>query len=191
MILESARDLLHDTDYRSITVEAIAEAAEVSPMTVFNYFGSKGGLLLSLVTQSDKLLVEKIRSHISRDTSNLLDAITGFSYIIIDHASSYLDRKTWGHVLSTSILEGDSTFGKGFYELEMELVRLMSVLLRNLESKNLVRMRDDPMDIAYIIYNVHNTRFIQFSSNLDISVSEIKRLIENDLRCLCSMMIGE
>lgn len=188
-ILEAARQLFRAGGYQAVTIEAIARDAELSPMTVFNYFGSKGGLLLALVNQSDLLLVEKIESYIRRDHVNALESIRGFSFVIIDHAFSYLDRKTWRHVQATAILEGHSTFGKGFFKLEKDLVTLMCKLLRVLESKGLLIIEEDAMTIANIIYNVHNARFIEYASSDDLTTAQIKDTISADLQCVTRLMM--
>lgn len=188
-ILEAARSQLTVTDYQSITIEKIAQSAEVSPMTVFNYFGSKGGLLLSLVAESDLLLVEKIKHHLDSELSDPLSAITRFSHIIIDHAFSYLDRKTWGHVISTAILEGDSAFGQSYTALEQELIKLLSDLIQTLKEKHLIQINGDPLAIANIIYNVHNARFIEFASSGQLSPTDIKKQISEDFRYLASPML--
>ena len=44
-ILEAAREVLNLDDLRSFSLEAVAKRAGVTRMTVYNQFGSKGGLL--------------------------------------------------------------------------------------------------------------------------------------------------
>jgi AcrR family transcriptional regulator len=124
-ILEAARQQFRTNEFRSVTVEAIATDADLSTMTVFNYYGSKGGLLLALVAESDRHLVTKINAVLETRFDEFEAAMTAFSLTIFDHGFSYLDRKIWRHVWATSILEGDSTFGRGFFALERELVRLL------------------------------------------------------------------
>lgn len=188
-ILEAARQLFRAGDYQAVTIEAIARDAQLSPMTVFNYFGSKGGLLLALVNQSDLLLVEKIEKHIRQDHTDAIESIRQFSFIIVDHAFSYLDRKTWRHVHATAILEGHSTFARGFLALEKDLVKLMCKLLNVLESTGLVLVDEDTMTVANIIYNVHNARFIEYASSDDFSTDQIKDTISSDLQCLTRLML--
>jgi len=127
-ILEAARQQFRSANYRDVTVEAIAEGAGLSAMTVFNYYGSKGGLLLSLVGESDRHLITKIDALLSAEFDDAKSAVTEYSLTIINHAFSYLDRQTWRHVLATSILEGDSTFGQGYAALEQQLKEAMTLL---------------------------------------------------------------
>jgi AcrR family transcriptional regulator len=187
-ILEAARRLFKESDYRSVTVEAIAAEADLSPMTVFNYYGSKGGLLLSLVAESDRHLVKKINAVLETRFQDFGAAITAFSLTIIDHGFSYLDRRCWGNVWATAILEGNSTFGRGFFALERELVRLLSLLLDRLKTDGLLDRGVDSALAANVIYNVHNARFIEYAANSDIARSEIEAVIRNEMKFVAKLV---
>ena len=191
IILESARQLFRARDYHSVTIEMIAHNAQLSQMTVYNYFGSKGGLLLALVNQSDLLLVKKINSLIAGRHTNAFKSIEKFSFIIIEHAFSYLDREIWRHVHSTAIVDGHSNFGQGFLKLENELVKLLCELIRVLETEKLATLRDDAIIIANIFYNVHNARFIQIASNNHISKTQVKKTISLEFKCLTKLISSQ
>jgi len=189
-ILEAARQQFRLSNYRDVTIEAIAEVAGLSAMTVFNYYGSKGGLLLSLVAESDQHLIEKIDDVLKTDHMDAVSAVISFSLTIFDHAFSYLDQKIWGHVLSTSIREGNSTFGRGFKALEDELRNLLSILLERLKERELIYPNCDCLTAATVIYNVHNARFMEFSSGSDISREEIDAKVIQDLQFVVKHISG-
>src|SRR5690554_3659725 len=46
-IQERALDLFDEHGFEAVTIEAIAAAAEVSPSSVYRYFGTKEGLLVA------------------------------------------------------------------------------------------------------------------------------------------------
>ena len=169
-------------------MEAIAAEADLSPMTLFNYYGSKGGLLLSLVAESDRQLVMKINRLIETRFESLEAATTAFSLTIVDHAFSYLDRDIWRHVWATSILEGGSNFGRSFFALERELVRLLSELLDRLQADGLLRLEQETSVAATVIYNIHNARFIEYAANAEISRNAIEALIKQDMSFVSSLM---
>lgn len=187
-ILEAARQQFRKASYRDVTIEAIAEEAELSAMTVFNYNGSKGGLLLSLVAESDRHLITKIDKVLDTDFADATAAVMSFSLTIFDHAFSYLDRRIWGHVLATSILKGSSTFGHGFAALEQELVELLAQMLERLKQKNLLTPDCDTAIAASVIYNVHNARFIEFASDPDVTRDAIDALVRQDLRFIVKLI---
>ena len=190
IIMEAARTLFISTDYPSVTIESIAKKADLSPMTVFNYFGSKGGLLLALVNESDMILVEKIKNHINSRHSKATISIETYSFIIIDHAFSYLDRKIWRYVQSTAILEAQSTFGQGFLKLEKDLVDLLCDLIKKLESDKKIKIPGNVNTIATIIYSVHNARFIEFAASDTITTKQIKSSISTDLECITKLIMA-
>lgn len=57
-IQERALDLFDERGFGSVTIEQIAAAAEVSPATVYRYFGTKEGLLVA--DQFDSLSEEEL-----------------------------------------------------------------------------------------------------------------------------------
>lgn len=181
-ILEAARQQFRHADYRDVTVEAIAAAAELSTMTVFNYYGSKGGLLLALVAESDRHLIRKINTVLEQRHEDPAAAVVCFSQTIIEHGFSYLSRRTWGHVLATAMLEGSSSFGHGFTALERELVRLMSLLLARLKARGRIDADCDEEVAARVLYNVHNAHFMEYAADPALSRQEIGVLVEADLR---------
>jgi AcrR family transcriptional regulator len=190
-ILEAARQQFRKASYRDVTIDTIAEEAGLSAMTVYKYYGSKGGLLLSLVAESDRHLITKIEEVLDTDFVDASAAVLTFSLTIFDHAFSYLDQRIWGHVLATSILKGSSTFGHGFAELEHELEDLLAQLLLRLKQKHLVSPDYDTVIAASVIYNVHNARFIQFASDPEITRDAIDALVRQDLRFIIKLITPE
>ena len=187
-ILEAARQRFKVDDYRDVKIEAIAEDADLSAMTIFNYYGSKGGLLLALVAESDRHLIKKINAILEADSRDAISVVTDFSLTIFDHAFSYLDRHIWGHVLATSIKEGSSAFGRGLAELEHELIDLLAKIIDQLKKRKLIDARCDSQTAAAVIYSVHNARFIEYASNLSIPREEIDAIVKNDLEFLLERM---
>lgn len=77
-ILEAARELLSGGDATAFTVDAVASAADVARMTVYNQFGSKRGLVEAI---SDDLAV---RGGIGRlpEAFRAPDAMSGLAVLI-------------------------------------------------------------------------------------------------------------
>lgn len=53
-ILDAANTLLLDRGYHGVGLEAVAEAAGVSRQTVYDRFGSKGGLLRAMIARNEE-----------------------------------------------------------------------------------------------------------------------------------------
>ena len=180
-ILDAARRLFLERGYEATTIEAIAETAAVSAVTVYNHYRTKGGVLLAVVGQSDSILIEKIRTILDDPPDDLLASVLAFSKTIFDHAFSYLNKPIWRHVIATSVIEGNSEFGRGFEKLESALAQLMAELLEAFKAGGTLPGDFDTQVAAHVLYNIHNARFIQFMSNDSVEVTDLYDAVHTDM----------
>jgi AcrR family transcriptional regulator len=180
-ILDAARAHFLDRGFEATTIEAIAETAEISAVTVFNYYGTKGGVLLALVGESDSILIEKINGILGDPPLDPLEAVLCFSQVICRHALDYLHKPVWRHVVATAVIEGNSEFGRGYASLDLELVRMLASLLEILKDRDRLQ-QDYPCAVAAgVLYNLHNARFIKFMSDDKMSIKTFDELVRADI----------
>ncbi len=195
-ILEAARRHFLESGYDAATIEAIAETAEVSAVTVYNYYGTKRGLLLALVGQSDGILIGKINAFIADPPDDPLEAVTGVSTVIRDHALGYLDKPIWRHVIATSVIEGSSEFGRGYAALDRTLGGLIGTLLETLARRGAPGPGIDraavggaAIDWAAIdneaagetLFKLQNARFVEFMADDAVTPNEMDRRVRQDI----------
>ena len=75
-IIGVARDLFARRGIDATTMADIASGAEVSPPTVFNYFGSKDGILISIITEGTQEAREGDRALHWREGTDLTTLVT-------------------------------------------------------------------------------------------------------------------
>jgi len=180
-ILNAAREHFRDRGYDATTIETIADSAKVSAVTVYNHYGTKGGVLLALVSRSDDLLIEKIEDLIKNPPTGPLEAVVSFSNTINEHAFSYLNREIWRHVIATSILEGNTEFGVVYRRLDESLVVQLERFLQTFKNLAALTRSCDCRTVAEVLYNVHNARFLEFIIDRTRSEAERDRLTQRDL----------
>lgn len=180
-ILKAARQHFMERGYEAATIEAIAETAEVSAVTVFNHYGTKGGVLLALVGESDSILIGKINEILADPSPDPLEAVLRFSRVICRHALEYLHKPVWRHVIATAVIEGNSEFGRGYAALDRELVRMLASLLDILRDRGHLTA-DYPSGVpAGVLYNLHNARFIEFMSDDEMPLETFDELVRADI----------
>ncbi|GAA3747172.1 TetR/AcrR family transcriptional regulator [Salinactinospora qingdaonensis] len=81
LIQETALDLFDERGFDSVTIEEVAAAAEVSPSTVYRYFGTKEGLIVS--DEFDSLSEEALA-----DLIDLRDIVGTARRIVASYESS-------------------------------------------------------------------------------------------------------
>ena len=72
-IVLSAKSLFKEKGYEKTTIESIAEATGVSGVTVHNYYGTKAGVLLALVVESDEELIQKLSESLPQEDIDLVE----------------------------------------------------------------------------------------------------------------------
>ncbi len=180
-IQDAARRLFLERGYEATTIEAIAEAAAVSAVTVYNHYRTKGGVLLAVVGQSDILLIEKIRALLDHPPGDLLASVTAVSETITEHAFSYLNKPIWRHVIATSVIEGGFEFGRGYEKLDDALAQLLARLLENFKADGALPGDFDCQVGGHVLYNIHNARFVQFMSNDSAEITDLYDAVHRDM----------
>ena len=183
-ILEVAKARFQADGYAFVTMEAIAGDADVSAVTVYNHYGSKAGLLLALVSESDELLIAQLSGIIDGKPNDLVEVVAAFGQILRQHAMSYLSKPTWRQVLSASINEGSRDFGRTYMALDRVLIELLESFIRDFQARGLVTLEIDSMALADCLFSLQNIRFFQFIADDDITDAAIDERLRSDLRAL-------
>ncbi|WP_237061360.1 TetR/AcrR family transcriptional regulator [Loktanella sp. M215] len=182
-IIAAAKSLFEKAGIENITIEAIAEIAGISGVTVHNYYGTKSNILLALVAESDSALIDTLARDLVGHPENVSELVLRFFDIICAHTLTHLDKAIWRQVISASVSATEPRFGKLYHELDD---RLAQVLIREIGRLNDKKMRitADPVHLGWALFNVQNARFIEFISNDKTEQSVVMQYLRNDLEAL-------
>ncbi|AXS41564.1 TetR/AcrR family transcriptional regulator [Breoghania sp. L-A4] len=183
-ILQAAREQFVESGFETTTIETIAAQAEVSSVTVYNYYGTKTGLLLALVAESDALLRERMDALLSDPPDTIGEAFSAFAATIREHALSFLTKPVWRQVIAASIVEGDSQFGRAYAQLDRELARLMAKILEKLRARGRVNALVDLDILGQSLFHLQNARFTQFISIDGLQNETVDRYLREDIAAL-------
>ena len=189
-IVESARKLFLKQGFEKTTIEAIAEASGVSGVTVHKYYGTKAGILLAMVTQSDAQLIDRLDRELAQESGNLIEIAAKFASTIVDHAMSNLEKEIWRQVISAVTLNGGSPLSQTYFELDQELAQVLVRRIKALQEAGDLPPSVDAEGLGKAMFHLQNARFIQFISSDDINSDEIARRFRRDLEALFSLHIA-
>jgi AcrR family transcriptional regulator len=187
-IIAAARKLFAEAGQEATTIEAIADAAGVSGVTVHNYYGTKSGVLLALVAESDRELVQKIGRVLPGRADNLIDLTRQFAAIIREHAITFLDKRIWRQVIAASITDTDSRFGKSYHSLDHQLALVLVREIENMQKLGRIAPEVSAYDLGTALFNLQNARFVSFISSDAVTDEEADRLLLRDLRAIFSAL---
>ncbi|MBD3802926.1 MAG: TetR/AcrR family transcriptional regulator [Thioclava sp.] len=183
-ILEAACKLFAKAGPDATTIEAIADAAGVSGVTVHNYYGTKSGVLLALVAESDRELLEKMARELPGQSDDVIDLARRFAAIIRDHAITFLDKEIWRQVFAASIAEANSRFGKSYHSLDHQLALVLVREIEVLQARGAVSPDVSAYDLGKAIFSLQNMRFVNFISFDEMTDVESDAAFLRDLRSI-------
>lgn len=183
-IIAAARGLFAESGLENITIEAIAEIAGLSSVTVYNYYGTKSGVLLALVAESDRELLETLAHRLSGTSFSLIDLVLDFAGLVCDHTLTHLDKAIWRKVIAASVSDSDPRFGKLYRDLDDRLARVLIDEVAVLQAQGKVAPGSDPKDLGRALFHVQNTRFIEFIASDTMTKADVLRRLRRDLTAL-------
>jgi AcrR family transcriptional regulator len=186
-IVSSAKRLFRKKGYDRTTIESIAEAAGVSGVTVHNYYGTKAGVLLALVIESDERLIERLDQSLAPEGGDLVELTLSFARQIMDHAINNLEKDIWRQVIAAVTLEAGTQLSRAYSKLDEQLA---FVLVRKLEAMRVEGKLSEvanPLHLGRALFQLQNARFIEFISSDAMTQDEIENRLRNDLVALFSV----
>ena len=184
-IIAAAKQLFRDSGLEKITIEAIAEIAGVSAVTVHNYYGTKSGVLLALVADSDAQLILRLQENFCGKHQNLDELMLNFYAEICSHTMSHLDKAIWRQVMAASVNGSEPRFHKTYQALDAQLVALLEQEILRLVEAGVLPPETEALALAWALFNLQNARFLQFITLEDPKAeAQIHEALAGDLRAL-------
>ncbi|MBN2906719.1 MAG: TetR/AcrR family transcriptional regulator [Rhodobacteraceae bacterium] len=183
-IVASAKTLFEKKGYDKTTIENIAEAAGVSGVTVHNYYGTKAGVLLALVIESDQKLIARLQESLPTNADDLVALTLAFAHTILDHAITNLDKVIWRQVIAAVTTSTGTQLSKAYFKLDQQLAYVLVQRIEALQMAGKLPATIDPVHLGKALFHLQNARFIQFISSDDCSQAEIETRLRNDLTAL-------
>jgi AcrR family transcriptional regulator len=173
-IIEAAAQLFRRVGYEAAKMEDIANAAQVSIGTIYNYYQNKGDLLVAIVAlEVNEVLTrgERIVDKPPRSAGRAIDRLIG-NYI--EHSLVYLSKEMWRQAMAISTQQPDSPFGLTYAALDGKLTEQVCQLIAKLQSLGLVTAELDCEAVGEIIFNNTNMMFINFVKSPRMSVKRLR-----------------
>ena len=183
-IIAAAKGLFAQSGLENVTIEAIADIAGVSGVTIHNYYGTKSGVLLALVAESDRELLETLAQKLVGKSNGLVDLVLNFAAVVFDHTLTHLDKAIWRQVFAASVSDSDQRFGKLYRELDDRLAGVLITEVEALTATGKVAAVTSPGDLGRALFNLQNMRFIEFISSDSLTKAEALRRLKRDLTAL-------
>jgi AcrR family transcriptional regulator len=175
-ILEAASRLFRAQGYDPVRIEDIAAAADVSAGTCYNYFSTKGDMLLAIVSMEVEEVIDAGRAVVSDPPAEVAAALDRLIHIYYDHSLLYLSKELWRRAIALSVEAPETPFSQRYLALDTLLAGQVSDLVHALQSRGSLRDDVDAATLGGIIFSQLNQVFIEFVKQETMPLDELHRV---------------
>ncbi|EBA06665.1 TetR/AcrR family transcriptional regulator [Sagittula stellata] len=176
-IIKAARELFAQQGIDATTMAEIAAAAEVSPPTVFNYFGSKDGILVAMITEGTKDAREMDRGKHLRPGADLTTLITELFLRVTTRTLEVAGKRVWRYAEAAAIRHPGTDLAREFHNVSVALHEVIVEVLSDIALETRAGT-DCPRDyLARILIDLWMPLFIQLITAEDMSPVEYETTV--------------
>lgn len=187
-ILEAASQLFRHVGYGAARIDDIARAAEVSVGTFYNYFETKGDLLLAIVVMEVEEVLASGRAIVADPPPSVAEALARLIGGYYDHSLHYLSKEMWRTAMAITIEAPETPFSARFTELDHLLAAQVRDLLLALQSRGIARADLDAPALAGMIFNNLNQMFIEFIKDEPMTLATLNARVARQNAALATLL---
>jgi AcrR family transcriptional regulator len=189
-ILRAAVTRFRADGYRSVRIEDLAEMAEVSVGTVYNYYQTKGDILIATVAMEVEEVLEAGAAIVADPPRGADAALLALIFQYYDHSLEYLSKEMWRTAMALSIEAPGTPNGRRYSELDQRLAEQVTDLVRALQARGEVRADLDARALGELIFNNLNQMFIEFVKDDAMSLETLRDRVAAQTRPLARLIAG-
>jgi AcrR family transcriptional regulator len=161
-ILSAAVHRFRADGYRQARIEDLAEAAAVSVGTVYNYYGTKGDILIAVVAMEVEEVLAEGQALVDSPPGDLCEALLALIFCYYDHSLHYLTKEMWRQAIGLSIEAPDTPNGRHYAELDARLAAQVGNLIRRFQQQGGIAPDLDAEALGRVLFHNLNQLFIAF-----------------------------
>ncbi len=181
-ILKAAAVLFRRDGFAATSIEQIAELAELSAGTVYNYFASKGDLLLALVALDGTQVRGAGARHVTRPLADPVAATNALLEGYVDHALVHLDKRMWRQMMGIALSFSETELGAGYRALDRKLAGQVADLCTALQERGDIPVGVDCRDAGEVLFYVCNSLFMEFVADDAMTLAAMKRRMQRQVK---------
>lgn len=187
-ILQAAVTRFRADGYRSVRIEDLAEAAEVSVGTVYNYYATKGDILIATVTMEVEEVLAEGADLVADPPRGAEAALLGLIFRYYDHSLHYLSKEMWRQAMALSIEAPGTPNGRRYAELDARLAAQVTGLIAALQARGEVRADLDPSPLGQLVFDTLNQAFIGFVTDEAMTLDALRATVGARIRPLARLI---
>ncbi|WP_134679200.1 TetR/AcrR family transcriptional regulator [Paracoccus ravus] len=190
-ILAAASALFGQMGFDAARIDAIAQRAEVSVGTFYNYFENKADLLLAIVSMEVEEVLAQGEEVLIAPPETALGAFETLIHGYYDHSLIYLTKRMWRQAMAISIQQPEAPFSRRYRELDAALASQVRRLIAVLQARGDIRPSLDSAALGGLVFNDLNALFTEFALDEGQSLERLHQRLRAQLVTVTSLIASE
>ena len=187
-ILEAALLKFRSNGYRAVHIEDLAEQAGVSVGTVYNYYVTKGEILIACVTLEVEEVLLVGQDVVNDPPKGSKAALLELIFCYYDHSLKYLTKEMWRTAMSLAVTSADTPIGQRYNELDKRLAQQVGALVSALQQRGEVRADINAEMLGELLFNNLNVMFMDFAKYEKMSLETLKAKVEKHIDLVSTLI---
>lgn len=191
LIEKAAGELFVEKGFEDTSIEKIAEHALVSPATVYNYYGTKGELLLALLARGEVGITERVEDFLKKaDTENPASLVTAVIMSNVEDTLSAISKELWGHVVAFIATTSDPSLAPKYLDtIVANLAAALERVISHFVGAGILKPDVDCTYVAHLLTRIERVHFLTFLYLDDFSLEDLHDAIETDVSFILSSLV--
>jgi AcrR family transcriptional regulator len=187
-MLEAASQLIREQGYDHTRIEDIAARAEVSVGTFYNYFSTKGDLLLAIVSMEVEEVLAQGATLVANPQGDVDQTLHALISGYFDHSLVYLSKEMWRRAMAISIEAPDTPFSRRYTELDALLRDQVCDAITALQRRGRARIGISAPDVGALIFNNLNMMFTEFVKSDPMALADLHATVARQNRPIVALL---
>lgn len=187
-ILHAAVTRFRAQGYRGVRIEDLAETAGVSAGTVYNYYRTKGDILIATVTMEVEEVLEAGDAIVADPPAGAAEALLALIEQYYDHSLEYLTKEMWRTAMALSIEAPQTPNGSRYSALDRRLAAQVTRLIRRLQERGEVRADVEAEPLGQLLFNDLNQEFIEFVKDDAMTLAALRARVAAQVRPIARLV---
>jgi AcrR family transcriptional regulator len=193
LIEKAASELFVEKGFADTTIEEIAARAVVSAPTVYNYYGTKGDLLLALVARGEEGIEEALPNFSQQAANHApVDLVAKVIRSNVNDTLSALSRELWGHVVAFVATSPDPEVAPRYLStIAGGLGAAIESVLKAYQARGQIDSALDTHELAFLLTRMERIHFLNYVYLKAMTVDELHAAIARDVAIIVGPYVRE
>lgn len=191
LIFNAATQLFSEVGYEQASIEAIAERAEVSIGTIYNYYKNKGDILLSIVATEGQKMLDIGRTIIESPDDQPRAVLQKLMKSYVEHPLEFMSKESWRQAIALSILQPNSRFGQQYAETERFLRAQLADYFVAMSDNGQLKPMESPAALGEILFNTLSAMFQLFLVTDAMTIDELETILARQTSAILDMLVSD